>query len=61
MKDTLKIKLPAIKTVLSWSNIKFIKPFIINDEVIKTIMKKVKTFSERDKEAIFTFNEISIN
>lgn len=59
MKDTLKIKLPAITTVLSWNKIKFVKPDI-NEEVVKVILKKVKTFSERDKNAILTFDEIAI-
>ena len=61
MKDSLNLKLPAVKTILSWSKIKFIKPDI-NEEVIKIIMKTffLKTFLEREKQAILTFDEISI-
>ena len=59
MKETLKIKLPAVKTVLSWSKIKFINPDI-NHEVVKIIAKKVNTFSDLEKHAIKTFDEIAI-
>lgn len=58
-KETLKIRLPNIKTVLSWSKIKFVKPDL-NEEVDKIIINKIKTFSDRDKHAILIFDELAI-